>query len=64
MRVPQELSTKEDDVRLAFLQVTIGLFAVGDEPDSPDLEVGKGLLDSSGEGDLWARNTVIPCRRH
>ena len=52
MGIPQELSTNEDDVCLAFLQVTISLFAVEDKSDSANREVGKGLLNSSGEGNL------------
>ena len=62
--IPQKLSGKEDDVCLAFLQVTVGLFAIDDESDGADLEVGKGLLNSSGEMDLWARDTVTPRHRH
>jgi hypothetical protein len=52
VRIPQELSGKEDDVRLAFLQVTVSLFAVDDESDGADREVGEGLLDSNGERNL------------
>ena len=62
--VPQKLSGKEDDVCLAFLQVTVSLFAIDDKSDGADLEVGKGLLNSSGEMDLWVRNTVTPRHRH
>ena len=50
--VPQKLSSNEDDVCLAFLQVIVSLFAFNDEPDGADLEVRNGLLDSSSEVDL------------
>jgi hypothetical protein len=52
VRIPQELSSKENYIRLAFLQVIVGLFAVEDESDGADLEVRKGLLDSSRKGNL------------
>jgi len=52
VRVPQKLSTKEDDVRLAFLQVAVGLFSVEDQSDGADLDLRNGLLDTIGELNL------------
>ena len=41
VRIPHELSTKEDGTNFAFLQVTIGLFAVRHESDGPNIEDSK-----------------------
>ena len=52
MRVPHELSSEEDDVRLAILQVIICLFTVDDEPDGANVYLRNGLLDTIGEVNL------------
>ena len=52
MGVPQELSTKEDDICFALLQVVVCLFAVEDEADSANVEFWNGLSDTICEMDL------------
>jgi hypothetical protein len=52
VRVPDELSPKKYDVRLAFLQVAVGLFTVEDESDGADVDLRNYLLNTIGEEDL------------
>ena len=52
VRVPDELSAKEENVCFAFPQVIIGLLAVNDEPDGGDFDFWNGLLGAIGKGNL------------
>lgn len=50
--VPQKLSAKEDDIRLAFFQVAVGLLSVKDQSDGADLDLRNSLFDTIGEVNL------------